>query len=594
MLSGIKFSQLGHGDILIDKNWSYRNLWGLAASKQKLLDQFKYSKEIGFKIIYDSIRPIYDENMNLTLKNSGHNSQIWPLYDSITHEDRISLYRKEVLAGNFTFICRVEFPHILTNENMDEYVDFFMDLVQNPDFSWIENWTFFENPEQLVHIEEKDIYVPAISPQNYVTFLSTIRTLAKKTNPNVKIGGPGLLKGLCTIDPNNPLKNDNTFYHNWLKEAVELSLLQNIDFFTVQLRQEVFGLDYDYIYTLSTLLKDLLGKYSSDENIMPIYSLNQGRQELDRNDIDKLLDQTYYTMSELLNTAKNGIIPIINCIADFPSHANLNPFYDSKTDGYGIFKFDLTKKPQFEIFKFILKNLDNYTTLANHNSIYKNPFADDITFINNRSARDSTSLISVIWPKYKKENKIVILPNADQHYMLVDGTKEKIINPYEFISERDFIIVIQKLNTQLIDYKDLRTTIFKKYMYNMQTRDSLLKSLPTTYNTETDETNFYKILRSFALDYSDVKVEVDTLKNNAYLDTAQKDAIYNNFGKLVNLEKQYDWDYEKYRRLIKGVINSLLTGPTKKSIQDAANLFINYDSMFSSEEKIADIKIYEL
>ena len=112
MLSGIKFSQLGHGDILIDKNWSYRNLWGLAASKQKLLDQFKYSKEIGFKIIYDSIRPIYDENMNLALKNSGHNSQIWPLYDSITHEDRISLYRKEVLAGNFTFICRVEFPHI--------------------------------------------------------------------------------------------------------------------------------------------------------------------------------------------------------------------------------------------------------------------------------------------------------------------------------------------------------------------------------------------------------------------------------------------------------------------------------------------------
>ena len=264
MLTGIKFSQLGQGDILIDKNWSYRNLWGLAASKQKLLDQFKYSKEIGFKIIYDSICPIYDENMNLTLKNSGHNSQIWPLYDNVTHEDRISIYKKEVLAGNFTFVCRVEFPNVLSNENMDEYVEFFMDLVQNPDFSWIENWTFFENPEQLVYIDEKDIYVPAISPQNYVTFLSTIRSLAKKTNPNVKIGGPGLLKGLGIIDPNNPLKGDNTFYHNWLKEAVDLSLLQNIDFFTVQLRQEVFGLDYDYIYTLSTLLKDLLSKHLSD------------------------------------------------------------------------------------------------------------------------------------------------------------------------------------------------------------------------------------------------------------------------------------------------------------------------------------------
>lgn len=594
MLTGIKFSQLGQGDILIDKNWSYRNLWGLAASKQKLLDQFKYSKEIGFKIIYDSICPIYDENMNLTLKNSGHNSNIWPLYDNVTHEDRISMYRKEILAGNFTFVCRVEFPSALTSENMDEYVDFFMDLVQNPDFSWIENWTFFENPEQLVHIEEKDIYVPTISPQNYVTFLSTIRTLAKKTNPNVKIGGPGLLKGLCTIDPNNPLKDDTTFYHNWLKEAVELSLLQNIDFFTVQLRQEVFGLEYDYIYTLSTLLKDLLSKYISDENMIPIYSLNQGRQELDRNDAEKLLDQTYYTMSELLNTAKNGIIPIINCIADFPSNENLNPFYNVKTDGYGIFKFDLTKKPQFEIFKFIIKNLENYTTLANHNSIYKNAFADDITFINNKNVRESTALISVIWPKYKKENKIIILPNADQYCMLVDGTKEKIINPYEFVSSRDFIIVIQRLNTTLVDYEDLRTNIFKKYMYNIQTRNNLLNALPSTYNTATDETNFYKILRSFALDYSDTKIEVDTLRNNAYLDTAQKDAIYNNFGTLVNLEKQHDWDYEKYRRLIKGVIKSLLTGPTKRSIEEAANLFINYDSMFSSEEKIADIKIYEL
>ena len=594
MLAGIKFTQLGYGDILIDKNWSYRNLWGLAASRQKLLDQFKYSKDIGFSIIYDSIRPVYNSEGKLTLENTGYNSNIWPLYDPVGHNDRISLYKTAITRRDFTLICKLDFPAKLTKDNMNDYVNFFISLVKNPDFSWIENWVFFENPEQMIYISEKDEYEPEISPHDYVIFLNNVRTLSKQINPNIKIGGPGIQKALAMLMPNNPLKDDNTFYHKWLQEAIELSLLDNIDFFTVQLRQQVMGLEYDYIFSLSILLKEHLKKYAGEESIMPIYSLNQGRQELDKNSVEKLQNQTYYNISEMLNTTKNGIIPVISEIADPPSDLRLNPNYDPSEDGYGLFKFDLTRKPQVEYFKFILNNLKQYTTLTTTNELYKNKFADDITFINNNSENGSSTIISVIWSKYKKENKIVILPNAEQYYMLVDGTREKIINPYEFETTTDFIIVVQNIYTELVDYADLRSTIFKKYMYNIHSRRNLLEAVPVNYNTSIDDTNFYKILRSFSLEFADLKVEVDSLNDNAYLDTAQKDAIYKNFGSMVNLEKQSDWDYEKYRRLIQGVIKSLLSGPTKQSIEDAVNLFINYDNMYSDKDKLADIKIYEL
>ena len=214
MLAGIKFTQLGYGDILIDKNWSYKNLWGLAASRQKLIDQFKNAKDIGFSIIYDSIRPIYNDEGKLTLNNTGYNSIIWPLYDSQTHNDRISIYKKEIIDRDFKFICQLDFPNRLTKDNMNEYVDFFISLIKNPDFSWIENWIFFENPENIIYISETDEYKPKITPHDYVIFLNNVRTLAKQINPNIKIGGPCIQKALGTLMPNNPLESDNTFYHN--------------------------------------------------------------------------------------------------------------------------------------------------------------------------------------------------------------------------------------------------------------------------------------------------------------------------------------------------------------------------------------------
>lgn len=592
MLAGIKFNQLGEGDILIDKNWSYKNLWGLAASKQKLIDQFKLSKDVGFSIIYDSIKPVYDSKGKLSLYGSGYNSNIWPLYDQYNHNDRISIYKKEIIENDFKFICKLEFPDRLTKDTMTEYINFFISLVRNPDFSWIENWIFFENPENIIYVPDKDEYETLVSPQDYVNFLKNVRTFAKQINPNIKIGGPCVQKALGTLMPNNPLEQDDTFYHKWLSDAIELSLLENIDFFTVQLKQQTMGLEYDYIFSLSLLLKEQLKKYSITDSIMPIYSLNQGRQELDLTNMEKLQTQSYYNVSEMLNATKNGIIPIITEIADPPNDLILNPAYEESLDGYGLFKFDLSRKPQVEVFKFILKNLKEYNSLATANELYKNNYADSITF--SLVKDDITTLISVVWTKYKKENKIVILPNAEQHYLLIDGTSEKIINPFEFETTTDFLIVTQKIYTELVDYADLRSIVFKKYMHNLNSMRNLLQVTPVNYNKSIEDTNFYKILRSFSLEFADLKIEVDALKDNMYLDTVQKDSIYRNFGSMVNLEKQADWNYEKYRRLIQGVIKSLLTGPTKKSIEDAVNLFINYDSVYSDKDKLADIKIYEL
>lgn len=588
MLAGIKFSQLSYGDPLINKNWTYKNLWGLFASQQKLADQFQNANELGFTIIYDSIKPIYNNEGKLTLENVGHNSDLWPLYDSINHQDRISFYKQQILANRFKFICQVEFPEAINSNNMSEYVEFFNKLITNPDFSWIEDWQIGDYPEQLIYNPALNKYLPKISPENYVSFLNRIRTSAKIFNPNIKIGGPGLYKCLALLDPNNYLHGDTTFYHDWLPEAIEKGLLYNLDFFTVQLKQETKGLDYDNISNITFLLKELISETIGSS--VQIYSINQGRQELNKNSIDLLKDQSYYNISEMLNTAKSGVIPILNGIIDPPSDIVLNPSYDPKDDGYGIFKFDMSKKPIYEVLKFIMYQLKDFSMLTIPNKIYNNIDADNISFINN----SKDDIVSIVWSKNKKQNTIVILPNPDQYGLFVDGSRHKIINPFEFETSIDFIVVTQHLNLKLLDYDDIKSTIFKKYMYSNNYKNSLLKSLPFNYNVDVDDTNFYKILRAIALEFADAQIQVDLLDDNAYLDTAHKDAIYQNFGTLVNLERQSNWDYEKYRRLIKGVIKSLLSGPTLKSIQEAINLFINYESIFGGDVKIADIKIHEL
>lgn len=124
----------------------------------------------------------------------------------------------------------------------------------------------------------------------------------------------------------------------------------------------------------------------------------------------------------------------------------------------------------------------------------------------------------------------------------------------------------------------------------------LIDLLPDSYNKEVTDTNYYKLLRSLALELSDTKVQVDAVRKNNYLETVGPDAIQNNFGTLVKLEKLPEWDDEKYRDLVKGVIQSLLIGPTKNSLIQAFKMFTSFDvkvhELYKDSDKV-DPSVYE-
>lgn len=120
---------------------------------------------------------------------------------------------------------------------------------------------------------------------------------------------------------------------------------------------------------------------------------------------------------------------------------------------------------------------------------------------------------------------------------------------------------------------------------------ALIELLPDAYNKEVTDTNYYKLLRAFALQLSDAKIEIEEIGKNRYLETATTpQAIHDNFGYLVQLKKNPDWDTEKYRNLIKGVIQSLLKGPTKQSMIEGFKLFTNFKTniyeLFKDSDKI--------
>lgn len=124
----------------------------------------------------------------------------------------------------------------------------------------------------------------------------------------------------------------------------------------------------------------------------------------------------------------------------------------------------------------------------------------------------------------------------------------------------------------------------------------LINLLPSSYNKETSDTNYYRLLRALALELENAQVEVKQLSDDMYLKTVSPERIFNNFGTLVKLKKNADWDDEKYRRLIQGVMQSLLRGPTKQSLVDGLKLFTNFNvnvyELYKDMDRV-DSSLYE-
>lgn len=125
-------------------------------------------------------------------------------------------------------------------------------------------------------------------------------------------------------------------------------------------------------------------------------------------------------------------------------------------------------------------------------------------------------------------------------------------------------------------YED-KQILFENTLYDM------LSLLPSSYNKEVQDTNYFKLLRSLAEQLAEAKINITEVSKGSSIETVSSESLYNNFGVLVKLERRAEWSDDKYRKLISGVMKSLIVGPTKESIIEAFKTFFDFN-----------VKVYEL
>lgn len=581
MITGVRLTQLANGEPLLGTAWYYKNLSGVEAAQQKLQDLFDIAQDIGFEFIIDSIKPILNVNGELTLENQGAYGDIW------SFNERANAYESLLTRTGLNIVVEVEFPTIITSENWQTYADYFIQLVEQ--YNWIQNWQIMVNPETQDQLGNYKC-----SPVNYVRFMKYVYPIIKMRYTGVKIGGPGIFKALIDYANRTSTPTDwlsiaiGDVYKTGTAEYTEIGdkgFLPYIDFFSIQAIQNVDAkLSYEsFSQIIDNLNMDLKMKINKDFQIL---SINQGRAASKDNE-NSINEQGYYDLREILNCIKKGIIPFKNQLVDEFININ-NPEYTDDKYHMGLMEYflgDTSYKSSYTEFKFLLNALKDFNKVIDTNQVIDNQTNVDLVSLINTTGDKS---VTIIWPKHFENTLVTLQPHYARQYYFPNGNKGAIINPTQvkFSTEVDgihFIVVYQTINKTTINMQELEKEVDLKLTHTEKTLKQLISLLPNTYNKEVTDTNYYKILRAIALELADAKIEVDKLNDNLYLDTASGPAIYNNFGTLINLSKKADWDYEKYRRLVKGVTKSLINGPTTDSVVDAVKLFTNFN-----------VNIYEL
>lgn len=572
MITGVRLTQLANGEPLLGTAWYYKNLSGIYAAKQRLQDLFDIAQDMGFEFIIDSIKPILNVEGELTLENQGAYSDIWPF------NERASAYESLLRRTGLNIIVEIEFPTIITDDNWQKYADYFLQLVEQ--YNWVQNWQIMVSPET------KDQFGNyKCSPVNYVRFMKYVYPKVKLRYTGVKIGGPGIFEALIDFYNRTSTPTD------WLSAAIgnvyklgteeytvieDKGFLPYIDFFSIQALQNIDNrLSYEFFpQIIDNLSMDLKMKINKDFQII---SINQGRAASPDN-ISSMNEQGYYDLREMLNCIKKGIIPFKNQLID---EFNSSPSTDNKYY-MGLIQYflgDTSYKPSYDEFKFLLNAVKDFNKVIDTNQVINNSSNVDMVSLINTAGDKS---ITIIWPKNLENTLITLQPHYARQYYFSDGSRGAIVNPMQiqFSTTPDgihFIVVYQTINKTTINIQELEAEVDKKLNHTDTTLKQLISLLPNTYNKEVTDTNYYKILRAIALELADAKIEVEKINDNLYLDTAREEAIYNNFGTLINLSKKADWDYEKYKRLVKGVTKSLLNGPTLDSVVEAVKLFTNFN-----------------
>ena len=569
MIAGIRLSELAIGSPLLSTSWEYKGYTGKEAVKLRLKEQFQNAGRLGFKYIIDTIRPNITSKGRLTLENNGINGDIW------TFDERMECYHQYAKEEDLTVVLELEFTVQVTENNVDEYARFILSSLIAK-YSWVRYWSIGVNPDKKYSDGTYNC-----SPQLYVYLMNEIYRQIKLFDHNIQVGGPGLYESIDDFlqDRSGWLAESCGELYTQSSDYLDIGpngFLQSIDFFTFQGKQETTHYAYNSYGSIIANIRALIYEHLGD-NVITLFSTSQGHQANFSNNT-ALMNQSYYDIREILQSIKNNVIPFKNELVDaYPDTTAYQGHFDGSRLDYGIMRWAMITKPAYTTYKFIFDAVNGFTALNNPNNVFEeNDNLDSITF--KKTTEGLVYNVTIIWSK-TYTTQIVSLLSASflRSYQLENNVKTSISDNIDItLLPGKFLVIYDEIEELEVDKEDIRLNIERRLRYQREINDQMVAELPSSYNKEVTDTNIYKLMRAVAVEMADASMILTMIKEDLYLDTAREDAIYENFGTLVKLQKRNDWTYDKYKKLVRGVMASLLQGPTYQSIVDALSLFTNF------------------
>lgn len=592
MRTGMRFTCLNNGDPLLGQTWEYKTLIGVEAIEQKLTDMFYVVNSLHVTDVIDTININVDASGQLYVGDSGVNGSVWPF------KRRMELYRTNVLKYKINIVLELEFPTVVVDSNVDDYANYAVQLMRT--YPWVKCWQIMTQPEEF-----DSAGMQRCSPLNYTRLLRRIFTDAHAELPDVKIGGPGILSAITEYVDSAMLNFDGEVVHSgWLATAsgefygtgsqyTEIGkngFLDYIDFFAFQGRQNYQELNFSVYQKVITSLKQGLiaqTKRNGGNLNVPFFSTYQGHYA-DRSNFTDMQLQAYRDLREYVNAFAVNVVPFkAQLIDEFhdPDDVTSDPNY------MGILFYYLAngRKPAYTQYKFMLDNLNEFTRLADNTISVKNkrPYEDDTALTSLTLMNDAgTKIATVIFPVMERDvmsanpkyTTVALKSGLNRKYYLPDGTNAMIMKSVDIVLKNyDFVIVTEVIDTQIVATDDIKAEVAERFTQYTRYASELMRMIPDTYPKNVNDTNFAKLLRSVAVELGDGEYERKILEDNMYLQTAHGDVIYNNFGAMIGIKWQNRWTEEKYRTIISGITESLLTGASKASITKAIKLFTSFD-----------------
>ena len=593
MYTGIRLSNLAVGEPLLNQNYEYSGKVGKEAIVERLHDQFLKIYSLGIQYVIDTI--IIQENNSVLSLYQGIGGNVWPI------AERLQLYQQFAEEYNLSIVLEIDMSTV-TSANVNQYCNTILyDIILQ--FPWVKYWIIGVQPDLVINNQYK------CSPELYTYILQQIYPKIKAFNSNILIGGPNIHQSVKQYTVNKTgwlniacgnLYNQDYTYNNLGKNGI----LDYIDIFAILGKQDSQYCPYneyaDIIYNIRELIYSKLGT-----NSITIFATNQGHViSLNDTDIYNLIINSISENSEINDMTNTQLNQYTQNLFNVAKAAELNrqayndvkeicnalkvgvisfkrELLDSTTSKYGIYtspsSVSLAKSTTYP---FIFDILKEYTTVVRDASIFEtNNNVESITL--QQETDNIINRATIIWPVSEQPVNIVLQATSNiRQYYINNVTKKNIDYTYTTeitIAYNQILVVYEQVNQFVFDETDIKLNISRRLQYQRAIHDQMMLELPSSFNRgDTTDTNVYRIMRAFATELADASMRVTMLKEDISLDTAREEALYHNFGSLIRLQKQSTWSYDKYRKLIKGILSSLFKGPTVNSVATALQLFTEF------------------